>query len=108
MSEFCPLSGIGHATRDLPRFCYENCEGLWDKAVREQNPVGEYDIYPQLFDDGSNCDHIDTDLEHSHAGLQSTDNSDRRFYTLVDQCMGCGTEYGEQSFLFHCPRNETI
>lgn len=108
MQEYCPLSGGSSAIGVIPDYCYQHCEALWDAAVRN-GAEGKYDIYPQIFDEGE-CNHEFTDLQTSHDALHAVGTSAARFYVVVDECMGdnsmgCGVEYGEQGYKFHCPQN---
>lgn len=101
--ERCPLAGGGMATGDIPDFCIEHCEKLWLKAIDDRQVDETYDIYgPGFFDDEAGCRHEDTELEYSHSGLQSLDDSARRIYAIVDQCESCKEEFGEQGYKFDC------
>lgn len=105
--EKCPLAG-GNAPREIPEFCREHCEALWDKAVSAYKTEGNYDIYRTVEDfdeDVLGCNHENTELTYCSDGLQSADHTPKRFYTIVDQCIECEEEYGEQSYIYNCPNN---
>lgn len=103
MSEHCPLRpGEYGIDENLPAVCRLQCGELWDEA----EDVGEYDIYGRNFggleDDDPCAVHQVAELENSHDGLHAFKDG-RRSYVLVDQCTGCGEEYGEQAREFICP-----
>lgn len=105
MTEHCPLTDGAspgfHFGSDIPQFCVDNCETLWDESIKATE--GSYENYRDVGLDESICPHLN--VEHSHESLQATKvGSPNRIYTLVDMCMDCSLEVDETSFAFNCPR----
>lgn len=104
MSEVCPLYSGKMRVGDLPELCHMYCEKLWGEAITLNNTMGEYNAYqPALVWD--ECDHVDTEIGFSRESLQAIDMSALRLYMVVDECIGCGEDLGEQTYRFNCPQN---
>lgn len=101
MSERCPIrGGYGYVeNHEFPKFCLDHCQPLRDKAVRDGNRDGGYDHYGV---DPKGCE---AEVETSHEGLQSIDDSPKRVYSIVDRCLEHDFEVGEQGYIFYCPNN---
>lgn len=111
MAEHCPI-GVGiywENEGEIPQPCVEHCGQFMtsDASVSED---GKYDHFlPRTevdeYDEVDECHHLN--LEHGDCSLQRAGgvNSAKRVFGVTDQCMGCGEEYGAQSYTFECPYN---
>ncbi len=102
MAEACHLS-LGGPFFDQTR-CLDTCELLWDKAVSENAKAGRYDDY-EASGKGrefgrADCKHLDA--EFSQDALFALGDH-LRHYVIVDQCVSCGEQLGEQGYAFTCP-----
>jgi hypothetical protein len=105
----CPLydypEGSQFREEDIPDECLTQCEALWDRAITDSNTDGPYDTYPQsLIPHDEECESPDSELEYSSSTLNKLRGS-KRSYVIVDQCVSCSTEFGEQGYVFECPYN---
>jgi len=102
MAERCPLLDIpeGVSPIEIPEFCWEHCEALWDKAVRDNGTVSEYDVYQNILFGDSECRH--ENIGYSHSALMAIGGKQRE-YVIVDLCNDCEEEVGEQGYIFDCP-----
>jgi hypothetical protein len=107
MAEKCPLDPGEHAIGKIPDYCYQHCEVLWDEAIKRDG--GAYDYYdPDKFiePDERYCNHEHHGISNSHSALDRPNETDLRYYSLVDLCEGCLVELGETSYRFNCSQNE--
>ena len=103
MPEFCTLRLQGADFDTAP--CSQICEGLWDAATENDIPIWESYDGPTMEiespdDAASRCQH--QYLEYGRATLRAIGEHDR-YYVIVDQCMRCGSEVGDQGYAFKCP-----
>jgi|GEM_PF-1640450 len=105
MAESCHLS-LGGPFFDKTS-CLDTCELLWDKAVNEDARAGRYDDYEETgkgmglgYDGHEECGHFDA--EFSQDALYALGDH-LRHYAIVDKCVSCGEQLGEQSYAFTCP-----
>jgi len=105
MSERCPLGpGLYWENRNnIPEMCVERCGDLIDRAISGSAEDGDYDIFPDATD--GECNHSIHGLETEDVSLQRG-NGAERIVGVTDNCMGCGEEYGAQSYKFTCPADE--
>ncbi len=71
---------------------------------------GSYDFYnpdPTELQGGKDCTHENTDTDFSSENIRSAGagGTALRSYVVIDECVPCGTEYGEQGYFFECPFN---
>ena len=104
MAERCPLrQGLYWENEgQIPDFCLTNCGSLMDNAIDNFIVDGGYDMFADP--DDSNCQHEAHTLETEDVSLQRG-SGPRRIVGVTDNCVGCGEEYGAQSFYFECPND---
>lgn len=104
MADGCPLStGLYWENRgDIPEYCETNCGQLMEEAIKGV-PHREYDLFVEAVGE-SGCVHDEHTLETEDISLQRG-NGPERIVGVTDDCMGCGTEYGAQSYVFVCPKD---
>ncbi len=102
----CPLAdmSVGYMVGDIPDICQQQCEQLWDEAIRKDIIDGPYDMYnPEQHEEYCPKANI-SDTEYSSSALHKLKGS-KRDYVVVDECTSCGIEIGEQGYIFNCPAN---
>jgi len=109
MPDTCPLAEGPYQQplryTQIPEFCKEHCEALWDEAITNRVTAGEYQYEPLVPDpedeeQGNACYHpsIGVVTEALHVI-----NKTMRQYVIVDGCENCAGIYCEQGYKFTCP-----
>lgn len=100
MSEVCPL--VQGQISD-PAACAETCGSRWEQAALNDDTDGPYDSYVRRgkrADSNQECRHLDA--EFSVDTLLAV-TQQRRRYVIVDSCIDCNAQLGEQGYHFTCP-----
>ncbi len=101
MTEVCPLR---QGQISDPAVCDETCGSRWEQATLDDATDGPYDNYVgrgYQADNSQECRHLDA--EFSVDTLQAV-GKHLRIYVIVDSCVDCDAELGEQGYRFSCPR----
>lgn len=101
MAEVCPLR---QGQISDPAVCAETCQERWEQAVMDDVTAGPYDSYGgrgNQADDSQECRHLDA--EFSVDALRAV-KEQLREYVIVDSCIDCDAELGQQGYRFSCPR----
>lgn len=100
IKESCPLltNPLSVPHTQLPEFCVEHCERLWEQAITIEDYDGPYDQY-RVFNPEA-CQH-DGEVRYSHDSLVVITTTLRN-YVIVEECVLCDEDSGEQGFKFIC------
>lgn len=103
MAERCPLSSEAspgfYFAEQIPEFCENNCEALWNNSVIAGE--SDHEEYPVRILSDSSCAHLVT--EYGNSSLQSVDTgSSERLYSITERCTSCDDEIAEDTYKFIC------